>query len=304
MQPKRLIFAGTPDFAVPSLQALIDSPHDVCAVYTQPDRPAGRGQRLQASPVKQTALENHIPVYQPQTLKDSDAQKQLAELQADLMIVAAYGLILPQKVLDMPRLGCVNIHASLLPRWRGAAPIQRAIAAGDQETGITLMQMAKGLDTGDMLAIARCPIHDDDTGQTLHDRLATLGAKLLAEHIDQIETLHATPQDPDAVSYAHKLDKTEAQIDWQQPADVLARQVRAFNPFPVAYTEFNGKRLRIWAAHVSHQPTDLAAGERLAGQLAFATGDGILHLDRVQKAGGKPIAAADFLNAHPELRQA
>ena len=304
MQPKRLIFAGTPDFAVPSLQALIDSPHHVCAVYTQPDRPAGRGQRLQASPVKQTALQHEIPVYQPQTLKDADAQAQLAELQADLMVVAAYGLILPRKVLEIPFLGCVNIHASLLPRWRGAAPIQRAIAAGDQETGITLMQMAAGLDTGDMLAIARCPIHDDDTGQILHDRLAILGAELLAEHIDQIETLYATPQDPEHVTYAHKLNKAEAQIDWQQPATVIARQVRAFNPFPVAYTELDGKRLRVWAADASDEQTDLAPGERLAGQLAFATGDGVLHLQRVQKAGGKPIAAADFLNAHPELRQA
>ncbi|NLB13651.1 MAG: methionyl-tRNA formyltransferase, partial [Gammaproteobacteria bacterium] len=244
----RLLFAGTPDFAVPSLRAALQG-GDVLAVLTQPDRPAGRGRQPQASPIKQVALEHDVPVLQPQTLRDADVQAQLAAFAPDLLIVVAYGLILPQAVLDIPRFGAWNVHASLLPRWRGAAPIQRAIEAGDTETGVCLMQMEKGLDTGPVLLRAATPIHPDDTGGSLHDRLAQLGAETLANGLAQLRqsdaTLPSEVQDHAQATYAHKLDKAEAKLDWQQPAAWLARKVRAFSPWPVAEALLAGERLRI-----------------------------------------------------------
>ncbi len=304
MTKKRIIFAGTPQFAVPSLLALLNSKHIVSAVYTQPDRKAGRGRKLQASPVKSVALEHGIKVYQPVSLKDSDSQAQLQALQADLIIVAAYGLLLPKTVLEMPRFGCINVHASLLPRWRGAAPIQRALIAGDTITGVTLMQMDVGLDTGAMLKTASCEILPDDTGQTLHDRLSDLGAKLLANNIDEIETLPATPQDENLAIYAKKLEKAEAQLDWQEPAIVLERKVRAFNPWPVAQAKLFGQTLRIWAAKAINEPTHkFKIGSVIHAQrdgIDVVTGEGILRLLTVQRAGGKAIAVGDFLNAHPK----
>lgn len=304
MTKKRIIFAGTPQFAVPSLLALLNSKHIVCAVYTQPDRKAGRGRKLQASPVKSVALEHGIDVYQPISLKDIDSQAQLQALQADLIIVVAYGLLLPKTVLEMPRFGCVNVHASLLPRWRGAAPIQRALLAGDTITGVTLMQMDVGLDTGAMLKTETCDIFPDDTGQTLHDRLSDLGAQLLANTIDEIETLPATPQDDNLASYAKKLEKAEAQLDWQEPAIVLERKVRAFNPWPVAQAELFGQTLRIWAAKAISEPiNNIKIGSVIHAQrdgIDVITGKGILRLLTVQRAGGKAISVGDFLNAHPK----
>lgn len=230
----RIVFAGTPDFAATALRALLATDHDLVAVYTQPDRPAGRGRKQQFGPVKQTSVDAGIPVYQPTSLKDDAEQQRLRDLQPDVMVVAAYGLILPQAVLDIPRLGCLNIHASLLPRWRGAAPIHRAIEVGDAETGITIMQMAAGLDTGDMLLKLRTPIHDDDTGGSLHDRLADMGGKAIVEALAALDSrgLTAEPQDDSLATYAHKLSKDEAHIDWQANAVDIARKVRAFNPGP------------------------------------------------------------------------
>jgi methionyl-tRNA formyltransferase len=306
MTKKRIIFAGTPQFAVPSLITLLNSKHTVCAVYTQPDRKAGRGRKLQASPVKLIALEHGIDVYQPISLKDTTSQIQLKALQADLIIVVAYGLLLPKTVLEMPRFGCINVHASLLPRWRGAAPIQRALLAGDTITGVTLMQMSVGLDTGAILKTENCNILPDDTGQTLHDRLSDLGAQLLAKTIDEIETLPATPQDNNLANYAKKLEKAEAQLDWQAPAIVLERKVRAFNPWPVTQAELFGQTLRIWAAKAL--PLPVTINEPNIGSVIHAqrdgidvvTGDGILRLLIVQRAGGKAISVGDFLNAHPK----
>ncbi|MEN8215655.1 MAG: methionyl-tRNA formyltransferase [Pseudomonadota bacterium] len=299
MTTKRIIFAGTPQFAVPSLLALLNSKHSVCAVYTQPDRKAGRGRKLQASPVKLVAQEHDIEVYQPVSLKGADVQAQLQALQADLMIVVAYGLLLPKAVLDMPRFGCINVHASLLPRWRGAAPIQRALLHGDTITGITLMQMDVGLDTGAMLKKVNCQILPDDTGQTLHDRLATMGAQMLAEAID--ENLPATPQDDSFATYAKKLEKAEAQLDWNEPAKVLERKVRAFNPWPVAQAKLFEQTLRIWAAQALPPATTTEPiGSVIRCQrdgIDIVTGEGILRLLKVQRAGGKPISVGDFLNA-------
>ena len=304
MTKKRIIFAGTPQFAVPSLLALLKSKHTVCAVYTQPDRKAGRGRKLQASPVKSVALEHGIDVYQPVSLKDSENQAQLQTLQADLMIVVAYGLLLPKTVLDMPNFGCINVHASLLPRWRGAAPIQRALLAGDTITGVTLMQMDVGLDTGAMLKTETCDILPDDTGEILHDRLSDLGAQMLAETIDKIETLPATRQDDNLANYAKKLEKAEARLDWQVPATVLERKVRAFNPWPVAQAELFGQTLRIWDAKAISEPIgSVEIGSVIKAQrdgIDVVTGDGILRLLTVQRAGGKAISVGDFLNAHPK----
>jgi len=236
----RIVFAGTPEFAVADLQVLLDSGHEVVAVYTQPDRPAGRGRKLKASPVKELAQAAGIPVEQPASLKPVDEQQRLAEYRPDLMVVVAYGLLLPPAVLDIPTRGCVNVHASLLPRWRGAAPIQRSILAGDTETGVTLMQMEAGLDTGPMIASVRCPIGEQDNAQMLHDRLSQLGAQLLAEQLDAILAGNLNPQvqDEALVTYAEKLSKDEAAIDWTRPARRILRQVNAFNPWPVAQTGY------------------------------------------------------------------
>ena len=306
MIKKRLIFAGTPQFAVPCLLALLNSKHTVCAVYTQPDRKAGRGRKLQVSPVKSVALEHGINVYQPLNLKEAKTQAQLMALSADLMIVVAYGLLLPKAVLEMPSKGCINVHASLLPRWRGAAPIQRALIAGDTLTGITLMRMDDGLDTGAILKKESCDILPDETGQTLHDRLAQLGAQVLANTIDEIENLPATEQDDSQATYAKKLEKVEAQLDWSEPAIVLERKVRAFNPWPIAQASLFDQTLRIWAALARPSTmTTEPVGRVIRCQrdgIDVVTADGILRLLKVQRAGGKPILVGDFLNAHPEYR--
>lgn len=267
----RIIFAGTPDFAAVALQAIINSGHEVAAVYTQPDRPAGRGRKLKPGPVKQLAMAHAIPVCQPVSLKDESEQQKLRDWNADLMVVAAYGLILPKAVLEIPRFGCLNIHASLLPRWRGAAPIQRAILAGDTESGISIMQMDVGLDTGDILLRTAIEIESHDTGGSLHDKLAIQGAKDLLSALNQVSQQQLTPiaQDNAQASYAHKLDKSEAHIDWSQSANSIERLVRAFNPWPMAFTLLNGKPLRIYKAEV-------VAQEGAAGQILSADKTGIV----------------------------
>lgn len=307
MNPLKIIYAGTPDFAVPALQTLIDSEHEVVAVYTQPDRPAGRGRKLQFGPVKQVAIDVGLPVEQPLSLKDKTAQKILKNYQADVMIVAAYGLILPQVVLDMPVHGCLNIHGSLLPRWRGAAPIQRAIQEGDTETGITIMQMALGLDTGDMLFKTVCPIGQEDTGQSIHDRLASDGAEALVQTLNSLikNELEPEPQDEGLACYAHKLNKAEAEIDWSQSAQKIDQAIRAFNPWPVAYTQYNGKPLRLFMSSIDEgNSNDQAAGMVLSESpegIRIATGDGVLNLTQLQLPGKKVIHVRDFLNGRSLL---
>ena len=297
----RVVFAGTPEFSVPCLEACRASGADVVAVYTQPDRPAGRGRKLTPSPVKQAALAAGIPVEQPESLKSEEARATLAPYAPDLMVVVAYGLILPRKVLAIPRLGCWNVHASLLPRWRGAAPIQRAILAGDAESGVDLMQMEAGLDTGPVLLERRTPISGDDTGGTLHDRLAALGADVLAEGLSRVmagETLAPRAQPDEGVTYAHKLDKAEARLDFTRPAIELERQVRAFDPWPVAEGEVNGETLRIWAACAiegSGAPGSVLGMSREG--IDMACGEGVLRVTALQRAGGKRITAADYFNA-------
>lgn len=306
----RIVFAGTPEFAVPCLEACRASGADLVAVYTQPDRPAGRGRKLAPSPVKQAALAAGVPVEQPDSLKPAQAQATLAAYAPDLLVVVAYGLILPRKVLAIPPLGCWNVHASLLPRWRGAAPVQRAILAGDAETGVGLMQMEAGLDTGPVLLEQRTPIHPDDTGGRLHDRLAALGAQVLAAGLQQAlagAALSATPQPAAGVTYAHKLDKAEAPLDFARPARELERQVRAFDPWPVAEGAIAGEPVRIWAAQALALDHTAAPGEVLAAGregIDLACGMGALRVNAVQRAGGKRISAADYLNARPELRGA
>lgn len=294
----KIIFAGTPEFAVPALKSLIDAGHQVAMVLTQPDRPSGRGMKLKASPVKQLAVSHNIPVFQPETLKDATVQARIAEEQADVMIVAAYGLIIPTSVLNMPRYGCYNIHASLLPRWRGAAPIQRAILAGDQETGVTIMEVVPALDAGAMVSCGVLPISERDTGQSLHDGLSTLGAKLMVDAMRKLEQdgiLPAKPQDESLVTYAHKLEKSEAVIDWQRSAIEISRQVRAFNPFPVAHTILNGEVCRIWMAtnvSGSGRPGEIVD---INDAIYVACGDGLLRIEELQMPGGKRMAARDFL---------
>lgn len=306
MPPLRLIFAGTPEFAVPCLTALLDAGQTVIGVYTQPDRPAGRGRQLQMSPVKTAALAHGLPVYQPESLKrDPEAVATLQALGADLMVVVAYGLLLPQTVLDAPRLGCVNVHASLLPRWRGAAPIQRAMLAGDAETGICIMRMEAGLDTGPVYHRVSTPIDAQMSGGQLHDRLAALGAQALLEALPEIAagTRSPEPQDDSQATYAHKLTKDEAAIDWQQPAALIARQVRAFDPWPVAYTQLDGASVRIWSAEAEDDANCSAAvtpGTVLSAErrgIRVATGSGVLRLTRLQPPGKKPMSAAEYLNA-------
>ncbi|MGF6710807.1 methionyl-tRNA formyltransferase [Luteibacter sp. W1I16] len=306
----RVVFAGTPDFAVPCLEACRASGVDVVAVYTQPDRPAGRGRKLAASPVKEAALAAGIPVEQPESFKAEADRDRLASYAPDLMVVVAYGLILPRKVLAIPRLGCWNVHASLLPRWRGAAPIQRAILAGDSESGVDLMQMEAGLDTGPILVERRTPIGADDTGGSLHDRLSALGADALAEGLRRTlagEILTPRAQPEDGVMYAHKLDKAEARLDFSLPATELERKVRAFDPWPVAEADVAGERLRIWSARAIEGVPGVPAGEVIAASRAgidVACAEGALRLTAVQRAGGRRIGAADYLNARPELKRA
>jgi methionyl-tRNA formyltransferase len=300
----KILFAGTPEFAVPPLEMLLRSPHEVCAVYTQPDRPAGRGRKLTPGPVKQLAASHGIPVFQPVSLKGEEEQAQLRSLAPDLMVVVAYGLLLPKAVIDIPRLGCVNIHASLLPRWRGAAPIQRAVQAGDEYTGVTIMFIEPRLDAGPMLHKKSCRIGALETAGEVHDRLSVLGAEALAETLPDLEAGTVGPeiQDEAEVTYAAKLDKDEAPLDWTRPALVLERQVRAFNPWPVATTEYRGDALRVWRAEaLDDEVPDAEPGAVLSRDktLEVATGQGVLRLLEVQLPGGKRISAQDFLNAFP-----
>lgn len=307
-QRLRLAFAGTPAFAATALKALIASnAHDIAAVYTQPDRPAGRGRQLTASAVKQVALDHGLAVRQPLTLRDTEAQAAFAALNLDLLVVVAYGLILPDAVLDAPRLGAINIHASLLPRWRGAAPIERAILAGDSETGVTLMQVEPELDAGPMLAIRRCPVGPHDTAGDLHDRLAAMGAELLMATLPEIAAGRIAPQTQDErlVTYAAKIDKRETQLDWTLPAEQLCRKVRAFNPRWGTSAILAGEPVRILEAEVldtvsNHfQPGQLIAASGVG--IDIATGDGCLRLKRLQAPGKRPVAAADYLNARQDL---
>lgn len=303
----KIIFAGTPQFAAPILQTLINSQHEVVAVYTQPDRPAGRGQKLHASPVKELALQHNLPVCQPQTLRDESEQKKLKGWQADVMIVVAYGLILPKIILETPRLGCINVHASLLPRWRGAAPIQRAILAGDNETGITIMQMDEGLDTGLMLHKVTTIITATDTSQTLHDRLSTLGAEALLATLNNLPNIIPEKQNDADSNYAKKIEKQEAEINWQQSANEIGRLIRAFNPWPVAYTFLDNQPLRIWQAQPIAEKTSASPGTIIyvdKDNIDVATGDGILRLQKIQLPGGKCLSIKDVLNAHAKWFEA
>lgn len=304
----RLIFAGTPEFAAVHLRALIAAGFTPAAVYTQPDRPAGRGQHLQKSPVKLVAEQFTIPVFQPEKLRDENAQQTLRELAPDLMIVVAYGLILPAAVLTIPRLGCVNVHASLLPRWRGAAPIQRAIEAGDQQTGTALMQMETGLDTGPVLADVCTTISDDDTTTTLHDRLAKLGAELLVTQLPALlaQQLNATPQTEQGVCYAHKIEKAEASIDWTQSARVIDRKVRAFNPFPIANSTLGNEVIKFHRGHLSSLTHQHRAGTIIAADqsgIHIACGDGVYCVTELQWPGGKKLSVADIWHSKREQLQ-
>lgn len=307
-QPLRIIFAGTPEFAAQHLQVLVDSEHQILAVYSQPDRPAGRGRKLTASPVKQLALANNIDVQQPLTLKDAEAQAHLAAYKADIMIVVAYGLLLPKAVLNTPRLGCINVHASLLPRWRGAAPIQRALLAGDKETGVTIMQMEAGLDTGPMLLKQHTAITATDTSASLHDKLAACGSRSLVEALKQITSLMPETQDDSQANYANKLIKEEGLIDWQASALATSRQVRGLNPWPVAYTDYGEQRLRIWLAEAKEPSLTKLTNEQAGAVTGYskqgihvACGEGELLITQLQWPGGKAVAGAQLKNLQQRL---
>lgn len=305
MHNLKIIFAGTPDFAAQHLQALIDAGLNIIAVYTQPDRPAGRGNKLTASPVKVLAEQYQLPVLQPVSLRHADAQAQIQALQADLMIVVAYGLLLPKVVLDTPRLGCINVHGSLLPRWRGAAPIQRAIWAGDAETGVTIMQMDEGLDTGPMLLKVSCPIAPDDTSASMYGKLAALGPQALLQALEQLAagTLPSQHQDDSQANYAQKLSKEEARLDWTQPAAQLARSVRAFNPWPVSYLVVAEQSIKVWAALALAEQHSVVPGTLLRADkegIDVATADGTLRLLTLQPPGKKPMQAHELLNSRRE----
>ncbi len=308
--PLKIIFAGTPEFAAAHLTALLQSEHQVIAVYTQPDRPAGRGKKLTASPVKEIALAQNIPVYQPLNFKTEAAQNDFMHLQADLMIVVAYGLILPNIILDAPRFGCINIHASILPRWRGAAPIQRAIEAGDTKTGVTIMQMDAGLDTGDMLLKIECAISANDTGGSLHDKLITIGTPALIQALGLIEAqkIQAQQQPEIGITYASKLNKEEAALNWNLSASLLERKIRAFNPFPVAHSKTVGarddQRFRIWHASLTNENSTAAPGTivRIDEEGLYVSCDkSVLRLNLLQLAGKKSMSVAEILRGHPDL---
>jgi len=301
----RIIFAGTPDFAARHLDALLSSGHQVVGVFTQPDRPAGRGKKLMPSPVKVLAEEHGLPVFQPASLRPQENQQLVADLNADVMVVVAYGLILPKVVLDMPRLGCINVHGSLLPRWRGAAPIQRSLWAGDTDTGVTIMQMDVGLDTGDMLYKLSCPITDEDTSATLYDKLAELGPKGLIDTLQQLADNRVQPevQDEALVTYAEKLSKEEARLDWSLPAAQLERCIRAFNPWPMSWLEIDGQPVKVWQASVIAGPVNAAPGTIVEANkqgIQVATVEGILNLESLQPAGKKAMSAQDLLNSRRE----
>lgn len=301
-QSLRIVFAGTPDFAARHLAALLSSEHEVIAVYTQPDRPAGRGKKLTASPVKNLALEHNIPVYQPENFKSDEAKQELAALNADIMVVVAYGLLLPKAVLDTPKLGCINVHGSILPRWRGAAPIQRSIWAGDSETGVTIMQMDVGLDTGDMLKIATLPIEASDTSGSMYDKLAELGPQALVECLSDIAqgTAVAVKQDDALANYAQKLSKEEAKIDWTLSAQAIERCVRAFNPWPMSHFAVADNQIKVWQARVEAGSSNQAAGTILKADktgIYVATGAEILVLESLQIPGKKTLPVQDILNA-------
>ena len=298
----RLIYMGTADFAVPALRALAQSRHEVVAVYTQPARPAGRGMQARPSPIQRAADERGLPVRTPLSLKEITEREALTVLRPDLAVVAAYGLILPQAILDIPRLGCINLHGSALPRWRGAAPIQRAILAGDRETGVTVIQMEAGLDTGPMLAMERVPITGETTAQTLHDRLAALAAEMIVPMVDRLAAggVTATPQPAEGATYAKKIEKDEGRIDWQEPAEAIERQLRALNPWPGCFTMLQGQRLRVLKGEARREASSgSAAGTVLDDELCIACGEGVLCITELQKAGGKPMAAGTFLRGHP-----
>ncbi|ALR16929.1 methionyl-tRNA formyltransferase [Vibrio natriegens] len=301
-QSLRIVFAGTPDFAARHLAALLSSEHEVIAVYTQPDRPAGRGKKLTASPVKNIALEHDIPVYQPENFKSDEAKQALADLNADIMVVVAYGLLLPQAVLDTPKLGCINVHGSILPRWRGAAPIQRSIWAGDAETGVTIMQMDIGLDTGDMLKIATLPIEATDTSASMYEKLADLGPQALIDCLADIAADKAVPvkQDDELANYAKKLSKEEARINWSDDAAHIERCVRAFNPWPMSHFEAAENSIKVWQSRVAEQTSNKPAGTIVQADktgIYVATGNGVLVLEQLQVPGKKAMPVQDILNS-------
>tara|TARA_B110000444_G_scaffold242731_1_gene260363 strand:+ start:1330 stop:2283 length:954 start_codon:yes stop_codon:yes gene_type:complete len=299
----RIVFAGTPVFAAQHLQALLNGRHQLVAVYTQPDRPSGRGKKLTCSAVKQLAVANNLPIHQPKSLRNLEEQKILASLGADLLVVVAYGLILPEEVLLTPRYGCVNVHASLLPRWRGAAPIQRAIEAGDSETGVTVMQMDAGMDTGNMLATASCLIDIDETASSLHDKLILIGIPALEKTLKLIATQTCQPevQNDYFSCYAAKIAKSEAEIDWTESAEMIERKIRAFNPFPIAFSTFKNERLRIWKASTSDKDSRAPAGTITAhneqDNIEIACGRGTLNLEKIQMPGGTTLSCKDILNS-------